>query len=329
MARKKKHEEHENHERWLVSYADFITLLFAFFVVMYSVSAVNEGKYRVLSDSLAAAFRAPNKSLTPVQLGNPMRSPPVPHTDQNQMAPTRPGTIPPVPMPMTMVRPQPDQHAAAAAARAKVEAERAKVISQIAEEMERALAVLIDKDLVNVRRNKFWMEVEIKTSILFPSGSAQIASSATATLSKVAVILNRYPNPLHVEGFTDNKPIRTLAFPSNWELSAARAASVVRLFSSSGIKPDRMAAIGYGENQPIADNATPEGRNANRRVVLVVLADPSAHRLRDQSRDAGQNIDAMDGAGGSRLKPAVEDAPVGSASAPVTSLAVPPTPSRP
>lgn len=288
MARKKKHEEHENHERWLVSYADFITLLFAFFVVMYSVSAVNEGKYRVLSDSLAAAFRSPAKSLDPVQMGNPMRAPPVPHQDQNPMAPARPGNIPPVQMPMPMLKPPVDQRAAAAAAQARVEAERAKVVTQIAEEMEKALAALIDQDLVNVRRNKFWMEVEIKTSLLFPSGSAQIASSATATLSKVAVILNRYPNPIHVEGFTDNKPIRTLAFPSNWELSAARAASVVRLFSSSGIKPERMVAIGYGEHQPVADNATPEGRNTNRRVVLVVLADPDAHRLRDQSQAGSQ-----------------------------------------
>ena len=286
MARKKKHEDHENHERWLVSYADFITLLFAFFVVMYSVSAVNEGKYRVLSDSLAAAFRSPAKSLDPVQMGNPMRAPPVPHHDQNPMAPARPGNIPPVQMPM--LKSLPDQRTAAAAAQARVEAERAKVVTQIAEEMEKALAALIDQDLVNVRRNKFWMEVEIKTSLLFPSGSAQIASSATATLSKVAVILNRYPNPIHVEGFTDNKPIRTLAFPSYWELSAARAASVVRLFSSSGIKPERMVAIGYGEHQPVADNATPEGRNTNRRVVLVVLADPDAHRLRDQSQAGSQ-----------------------------------------
>ena len=191
---------------------------------------------------------------------------------------------------MPMLKPQPDQRAAAvAAAQAKIEAERAKVISQIAEEMEKALATLIDKDLVNVRRTKFWVEVEIKTSILFPSGSAQVASTAIATLAKVAVILGRYPNPIHVEGFTDNKPIRTPAFPSNWELSAARAASVVRLFSSSGIQPERMAAIGYGEHHAIADNATPEGRNANRRVVLVVLADPGARRLRDQPQEGGQS----------------------------------------
>jgi chemotaxis protein MotB len=306
MARKKKHEEHENHERWLVSYADFITLLFAFFVVMYSVSAVNEGKYRVLSDSLVAAFRSPAKSLDPVQMGNPMRTPPVLHQDQNPMAPARPGNIPPVQMPM--IKPMSDPRAAIAAAQAKIESERAKVIGQIAEEMELALAALINKDLVNVRRNKFWMEVEIKTSLLFPSGSAQLAPSATDTLHKVAVILNRYPNPIHVEGFTDNKPIRTLAFPSNWELSAARAASVVHLFSSSGIQPERMAAIGYGEHQPIADNATPEGRNTNRRVVLVVLADPAARRLRDQNQPAAASEVAADATVGVEAAPATNPA---------------------
>ena len=315
MARKKKHEDHENHERWLVSYADFITLLFAFFVVMYSVSAVNEGKYRVLSDSLVAAFRSPAKSLDPVQMGNPMRAPPVPHQDQNPMAPARPGTMPQLTKPIQVGDPV-TRMAAAAEAQAKIDTERAKAITQMAKEMEQALATLIDQDLVSVRRSKFWMEVEIKTSILFPSGSAQLAPSATDTLKKVAEILNRYPNPIHVEGFTDNKPIRTLAFPSNWELSAARAASVVRLFSSSGIKPERMAAIGYGEHQSIADNATPEGRNANRRVVLVVLADLGAHRLRDQSRDAGQLDGALDGAGSLRREQAVEGAPAAPPAAP-------------
>jgi chemotaxis protein MotB len=212
---------------------------------------------------------------------------------------------------MPMIRPMSDPRAAIAAAQAKIESERAKVIGQIAEEMEQALAALIEKDLVNVRRNKFWMEVEIKTSLLFPSGSAQLASSATATLNKVAVILSRYPNPIHVEGFTDNKPIHTLAFPSNWELSAARAASVVHLFSSSGIKPERMAAIGYGEHQPIADNATPEGRNTNRRVVLVVLADPSARRLRDQNPEASPTDAAATDA-----TTAVETAPISPADGP-------------
>jgi chemotaxis protein MotB len=304
MARKKKHEEHENHERWLVSYADFITLLFAFFVVMYSLSSVNEGKYRVLSESLVAAFRSPSKSLDPVQFGNPMQSPPVPNTrEQNTPAPPQPGIAPPVQLPL----PSREQLARAAAeAQAKLEAQRAQVIEKMAEEIEKALAPLIDKDLVAVRHTRFWMEVEIKTSILFPSGSAQLTTASIATLQKVAEILDRYPNPIHVEGFTDNQPIRTLAFPSNWELSAARAANVVHLFSRAGLDPARMAAIGYGEHQPLADNRTPEGRNANRRVVLVVLADPNARRMQDLMRDSPRAPDAETPAGaGSETAPAI------------------------
>jgi chemotaxis protein MotB len=280
MARKQKHEEHENHERWLVSYADFITLLFAFFVVMYSLSSVNEGKYRVLSESLVAAFRSPNKSMEPVQLGSPMKSPPMPN-QQDSMAPTKPGMAPPVSLPM--VRPNPPRQSLAEEQKQREAAARAKALEEMAGELEQALAGLIEKDLVNVRTTKFWMEVEIKTSILFPSGSAAVSPGAVSTLDKVAGILKRYPNPIHVEGFTDNQPIRTPAYPSNWELSAARAASVVHLFSRAGIEPARMAAVGYGEFQPIGDNKTVEGRNANRRVVLVVLADPAARRLRDEA----------------------------------------------
>jgi chemotaxis protein MotB len=279
MARKQKHEEHENHERWLVSYADFITLLFAFFVVMYSLSSVNEGKYRVLSESMAAAFRSTPKSLEPVQLGSPVRSPPMPN-QQNSQAPEKPGMAPPVSLPLA--KPSPPRQSLAEEKAKQETAARAKVIEQMAGEIEKALAGLIEKDLVNVRINKFWMEVEIKTSILFPSGSAAVAPSAVATLEKVADILKRYPNPIHVEGFTDNVPIRTTAFPSNWELSAARAASVVHLFSRTGIEPARMAAVGYGEYHPVQDNTTATGRNANRRVVLVVLADPASRRLRDE-----------------------------------------------
>jgi chemotaxis protein MotB len=283
MARKKKHEEHENHERWLVSYADFITLLFAFFVVMYSLSSVNEGKYRVLSESLISAFNAPTRSIQPVTVGDPQKGPVIkpPQTPPSPQSSPSPAILPPIKPPISAA----EQQRRAAEMRAKVEAERAKTMAAIAEQIEKALSPLIDKDLVHVRRARTWLEVEINTSILFPSGSAALSNSAIPTLKHVAEILGRYPNPIHVEGFTDNRPIKTVAFPSNWELSAARAASVVHLFSSVGVAAERMAAIGYGEHHAVGDNATAAGRNANRRVVLVILADPNAKRLRDQSPD--------------------------------------------
>src|SRR5690606_11386470 len=108
--------------------------------------------------------------------------------------------------------------------------------------------------------------------ILFPSGVATLSPHAVNILEQLAATLAPFPNPIRVEGHTDNVPINTRAFPSNWELSAARAASVVHLFMRQGLAPERLAVIGLGEHRPIAANDTPEGRNANRRVVLVILS---------------------------------------------------------
>lgn len=275
MARKKKHEEHENLERWLVSYADFITLLFAFFVVLYSLSAVNEGKFRVLSESLVAAFAATPKSMQPVQVGQPVEAPAPPVQRLDLLK------APPTVAPIEMNTPAPPVPPSVSP--------RMQAIKEMADDIERAMGPLIKADLLLVRRDSLWIEVEIKTSILFPSGSSQLQAEAIPILKKIAGILGRFPNAVHVEGFTDNVPINTLAFPSNWELSAARAASVVHLFMSAGMQPARMAAIGLGEYRPIADNASEEGRNKNRRVVLVVLADGEASDVLQMSHVALQN----------------------------------------
>ncbi|MFA7386303.1 MAG: flagellar motor protein MotD [Thiohalobacteraceae bacterium] len=280
MARKPKHEERENHERWLVSYADFITLLFAFFVVMYSISSVNEGKYRVLSDSLTAAFRSAPHSVAPVQVGEGKPA----HSPGEIPLPGSPSLIAlPVPVLSSPVAPPPPDHRQ----RNKDLAEKPtdarptqpappsraeRDMGEIADRIIEAMSGLIRDDLINVRRDARWLEVEINSSILFPSGSAKLADAAFPMLQELARILSPFPNPVHVEGFTDNVPIHNLQFLSNWELSAARAASVVHLFTDYGVEPGRMAAIGYGEYKPIGDNTLPDGRAQNRRVVLVVLS---------------------------------------------------------
>ncbi len=274
MARKPKHEEHENHERWLVSYADFITLLFAFFVVMYSLSAVNEGKFRILSEALEAAFRGTPRAMEPVQLGQPAKSAitiasPVPLPTRN--APPPGLSLPPLPIPPPPSQPSP----------APNRAERDAEMQRLADEIRQAMAPLVDKDLLRVRRTSIGVEVEINTNILFASASADIAPAARNVLKEIAGILVRFPNPVRVEGFTDNLPIRSAVYPSNWELSAGRAASVVHLFMDTGIEPARMAAVGFGEHQPVADNATETGRRRNRRVNLVILADHDLRQLRD------------------------------------------------
>jgi len=261
MARKKRIEEHENHERWLVSYADFITLLFAFFVVMYSISSVNEGKYRVLSDSMVAAFRDPARSLEPVQVGDLMR------------APVQPEEMPDRNKPNIEVfkMPKPAQPAEQQEPEGVDES-----VQELADSIEASMADLVDDGLIQVRRDKRWIEVEIKSSILFDSGSAGLSAPSAPVLKKLADKFKGLDNVIHVEGFTDNVPINNFDYLSNWELSAARAASVVHLFTNLGVQPKRLAAIGYGEFRPVASNDTADGRARNRRVVLVIMSGSDA-----------------------------------------------------
>ena len=308
MARKKKHEEHENHERWLISYADFITLLFAFFVVMYSLSVVNEGKFRVLAEALNAAFRSkPALSVQPIQLSHPIRSDLLNNTDVQQ--PTNAAGDP-----RAIALPRRPFSDPGQPANAKAEAARARAMKEIADKVAQAMAELIAKDLITVRRHRQWIEVEIKTNILFSSGSAQLQPAAEPVLKKLAGILRDYPNRLHVEGFTDNKPIKTAAFPSNWELSTARATSVIRLFSGAGIDPGRLAAVGYGEHRPAAANDTEEGRSQNRKVVLVVMGDDADPRLRGATASRAPS---------EHREPAKTVKPVPRAALPETPLATP------
>ena len=282
--RRKKHEEHANHEAWAIPYADLLTLLLAFFVVMYAISSVNAGKYRVLSDSLFAAFRGAPRSLQPVQVGDKqvgtgadMNSTVV---QQSQLEGKAQARMAPVPVSLGMQRPTGDASTAnklppqAAAA--------AQALSKLADQIARAMNQLVQKDLVTIRHTDFWIEVEMKTDILFPSGSARLADSALSILEQLGGVLAPFPNPIRVEGHTDNKPIKTALFSSNWELSAARAGSVVRVLANHGVDPGRLAVIGYGEQRPLKTNDSADGRNANRRVVVVIL---STELMRQQNSD--------------------------------------------
>ena len=275
MARRKRQEEHENHERWLVSYADFITLLFAFFVVMYSISSVNEGKYRVLSNTLTDAFLSPAQSLDPIQIGEPVRSPepvpgefaapePAPTVAESQevvVEEANADDIPPGTTETNVASPE-----------------------QIAQELSLSLSGFVNQDLVNVTQTDRGVEVEMKSKMLFESGSARLSPAAIRALRGVAKIIEPIGNQVHVEGHTDNIPIETVSFPSNWELSAARAASVVHLFTRLGVDPRRLVSIGYGEYRPIAENDSEDGRQENRRVALIIMASQHDRELRDLNR---------------------------------------------
>ncbi|MGA0586345.1 flagellar motor protein MotD [Dyella sp. KRB-257] len=247
--RRKRHEEHVNHERWAIPYGDLITLLLAFFVVMYAMSAVNEGKYRVLSRSMTEAFHGTRRVIAPASAAPAI----------NPQASGHGSALTPISLPGSAAQPAPTKEQ--------------QNLAAIQRSVEQALQPLIDRKLVMIRRTPSWLEIEIRTDILFPSGVARIAPQAQSVLDSLAGILAPFPNPLRIEGYTDNKPINTAVYPSNWELSAARAASVARLFSDHGVAPGRLGIMGWGEVRPIADNATEAGRNRNRRVMVVVLSD--------------------------------------------------------
>lgn len=250
MARKPRHEEHDNHERWLVSYADFITLLFAFFVVMYAISSVNEGKYRVLSDSLVNAF----KNVAPTS-ADPLRN------DQPLAGTASKQILLPTPSAMPLSKPSP-----------QVEAQTRKMQS-MASNIKQSLGALIDKGKVRVTQSKRGIAVEISDSILFDLGHAELQSPSVAVLRAVADMVKDSDNLIQVEGHTDNQPIRSSQFPSNWELSSARAASVVRLFVEAGVAPQRLVVLGYSDQRPMESNDKEPGRARNRRVTLNILAD--------------------------------------------------------
>ncbi|OUS11514.1 hypothetical protein A9Q89_08535 [Gammaproteobacteria bacterium 53_120_T64] len=267
MARKRAPEEPENHERWLVSYADFITLLFAFFVVMYSISSVNEGKFRVLSHSLVASFSSQSRSMNPVQFGSASTSFPIAPNPLNR-TPIK------LDLPQSMGK---DAIKLDPAERRKSSPEMAR----LGEKINNALQALLETELVSVRQSENWLEIEINSKVLFTSGSSQLSPSARPVLRGLSNVLKTRSNKIHVEGFTDNLPIKNSIYPSNWELSAARAATVVRLFSAFGVTPKNLASIGYGEHQPKVSNDTPDGRSTNRRVVIVILASGFDPRLRN------------------------------------------------
>ncbi|MGF1615535.1 MAG: flagellar motor protein MotD [Gammaproteobacteria bacterium] len=277
MARRRRQEVHENQERWLVSYADLVTLMFAFFVVMYAISSVNEGKFRVLSSSLVESFGSPPRSGEPIQVGDPTTSRLL---------------VNPFELVGTVVLPDgAQQQVAFSRRRMGNETELrdlhtgrdadAGELDATAIQIKAAMAPLIDQGLVEVRRERHWVEVEIKASVLFASGSAQLEPQALPVLEQLAEILRQLHNPIEVEGFTDNVPIANTVFPSNWELSAARSASVVRLFAEKGVQPQRMVVIGFGEYQPIAQNTSEQGRSRNRRVVVSILMQDRVHRVTD------------------------------------------------
>ena len=243
MTRRKREEEHDNHERWMVSYADFITLLFAFFVVMYALSSVNEGKYRVLSESMSSAFR---------------------NVDVNVSTPQPTVVLPPLPVsrkpPPANTNKEPEV----------AKQQRRDKMRNVANDILKVMAPLVAQGKVRVVETSRGVTVEISDSVLFSPGQAQLHPALVKAMRGIAEVLAPTEFPITIEGHTDNIPINTSQFPSNWELSAVRATTVLRLFADAGVAPERLTAIGYADTRPVEPNLLADGRARNRRVSILI-----------------------------------------------------------
>ncbi|WP_259454671.1 flagellar motor protein MotB [Legionella taurinensis] len=251
MRRKKnKAVQHEDTHRWMVSYADFITLLFAFFVVMYAISSVNVSKYKALSEGMNSAFNSKGVDRAPVQFSTNSKE-----------------------------------------GKALLEMKGSE--SEQFNALEKSLSELQDPDM-NIHSDNGWVELDIKAGALFDSGSADLKPAGIVKLMKIAEIIKKVPYPIALEGYTDNVPINTPQFPSNWELSTARAAALARVLTIYGVDPSKITVTGYGEQYPVADNTTEDGRAKNRRVNLIIAKNKTVPRFLnpDLSSKKVESLDA-------------------------------------
>ena len=258
-------EEHVNHERWLITYADMITLLMVLFIVLYSISQVDLAKFKQLKSGIAGGFGGPTALAAvqggagPLEGGGAVFEAQVTGNDTQSSPSSAQAALADV------------QHRVNAARQEK------SVLQNAQQEIQHSLDALGLGSAVQFRLEARGLVVTIVTDrVLFDPGQADLRPEGTQVLEGLAAALGRLPNKLSIEGHTDDTPISG-RYPSNWELSTARATTVLRsLIEQHGIAPDRLQAAGYADTQPVASNATPEGRAANRRVEIVVLGDVAA-----------------------------------------------------
>ncbi|HHI03728.1 MAG TPA: chemotaxis protein MotB [candidate division Zixibacteria bacterium] len=227
MPRRRKYEDKENLDRWLLTYADLITLLLAFFIVMYSMSQVDAKKFGRMSDALSGVLKG---GTVIIKRGSQI------------------GIMPGGGVLKTAV------------------------LKSIGESIENDFMGKGNEKLVNTEVSERGLVIHIMESALFKLGSADLTEKAIKTLDVVAEHIKSLPNHIRIEGHTDNRPINTLKYPSNWELSSARATEVVRYFiDEHNIRPDKISALGYGEFRPLVPNNTEDNRAKNRRVDILIM----------------------------------------------------------
>jgi len=254
MPRRRIVEDDPDLMRWAVSWADFLTLLFAFFVVMYGISSVNQEKYRQLAESLSEIFSketlnsGPSEELTQQRLGSGILE----------------GGRSLIQTPATFIELD--------------DAEPTEALREIQARLSADLDGVFDAGAVEISGGRLWVSIEIRSALLFEAGDVIPAIEADPLIRRIAENIAQLTNPIHVEGYTDNTPVSSALFPSNWELSAARAAAVVRMLEMNGVDASRMAAVGFGEHKPAYSNRTPEGQQLNRRIVIVLSRDEAVRQ---------------------------------------------------
>lgn len=232
-----------SHERWLVSYADFVTLLFAFFVVLYAFAKADEKKQIQVASAIDSGFQS--LSIAPIRRTNESAAP-------GEHAHSTPGS----------------ETSAALTPAARVQAD----LERIRRDLQQRLSTQIARRTVAIKLGRDGLVISLREAGFFASGTAMPRPGTEQTLRQIADSLRGTPYDVRIEGHTDNIPIHNSAFDSNWELSSARATRIARLFlEMHAIPPEQLSAAGYAEYRPVATNDTPEGRAENRRVDLVVM----------------------------------------------------------
>lgn len=248
MARKKRHEDHPNHERWLVSYADFITLLFAFFVVMFASSQTDKGKAEQVSESVKRAL------------------------EENEFAAVLAGILGGTVGEKQMGNAQMRGPGGAKKAVEIVKDVRMAELLPSQMFLNEELKTEIAAGKVIVHMGARGLIVSLQEAAFFPSGDSTVADATYGSISKIADAIRKLPNPVRLEGHTDSIPIHNARFASNWDLSAARAIAMLELLTSRfGVDQQQFSVAGYADTVPVESNDTPEGRARNRRVDIVIL----------------------------------------------------------
>lgn len=257
--RKRRHYvEHDNVDRWLVSYADYMTLLFALFVVLYAMAMVNEDPFETATESIGKVFQANdelpknrghgddildvNSSKTNKRLyGNGILDVAGPELVEGEVT-------------LSNVS----------------DSEVGTNLTSLEKELHTALYELIESGFAQLQVDGDWLEIELNSGLLFPSGSSSATNNATTILAVIYDVIGSSSNFIRVRGYTDDQPINTEIFTSNWELSVFRATAILRVLENLSLEPARMAIEGYGQYYPREDNRTAQGRAQNRRVVIAI-----------------------------------------------------------